>query len=47
MAISVSGKVATPQARKNNRRCPIAIAGGKMLGPGGMVKNLRWPAVGI
>jgi hypothetical protein len=29
MAIRVSGNVATPQ--ENNRRCLIAIAGGKML----------------
>ena len=29
MAISVSGKVATPQARKNSSRCSIAIAGGE------------------
>ena len=41
MAINVSGKVATPQARKNSRRCSIAIAGGKMLSAAGMVKNLR------
>jgi hypothetical protein len=47
MAISVSGKVATPQARKNSRRCPIVIAGGKMLSAARTVKNLRWPAAGI
>ena len=47
MAISVSGKVTTPQARKNRRRCSIVIAGGKMLVAAGMVKNLRWPVAGI
>src|SRR5688572_29367980 len=46
-AISVSGNVATPQARKNSRRCSSASAGDKMMVTALMVKNLRGPVACI